>query len=340
MVQALSQDWRERRVLVTGATGIVGSWLCAELVRRGAHAVAFVLDDDPLTMFYAEGTVRRCAVVRGNLNRYEDCARAINAHDVEVVFHLGAQTLVGTALRDPLETFESNVRGTYNLLEAARRMGDLVKAVVVASSDKAYGDSPELPYFEDMPLAGRHPYDVSKSCTDLLASCYFATYGLPVTIARCGNIFGGGDLNWSRIVPGTIRSLLLGERPVLRSDGTNVRDYIYVKDIVAAYLTLAENAERLEIKGEAFNFSLESRVNVIEIVRTICELMEAPFDPVIRGDARHEIKDQTLSSVKAHALLGWQPAWTMEQGLRETIHWYRAHLADRKPSGLILDVLR
>ncbi len=340
MVQALSGGWRDRRVLVTGATGVVGSWLCAELVRRGAHVVAFVLDDDPLTMFYSEGTASRCATVRGNLSRYEDCARAINAHDVEVVFHLGAQTLVGTALRDPLETFESNVRGTYNLLEAARRMSGLVKAVVIASSDKAYGDSPELPYFEDMPLAGRHPYDVSKSCTDLLASCYFATYGLPVTIARCGNIFGGGDLNWSRIVPGTIRSLVLGERPVLRSDGTNVRDYIYVRDIVAAYLALAENVERAEVKGEAFNFSLESRVSVIEIARTIADLMEASFDPDIRADASHEIKDQTLSSAKAHAVLGWRPAWTMEQGLRETIHWYRAYLAQRKSSAVILDVLR
>ncbi|MFY9781554.1 MAG: NAD-dependent epimerase/dehydratase family protein [Candidatus Baltobacteraceae bacterium] len=340
MVQALSGGWRERRVLVTGATGIVGSWLCAELVRRGAHVVAFVLDDDPLTMFYAEGTARRCSIVRGNLHRYEDCARAINAHDVEVVFHLGAQTLVETALRDPLETFESNLRGTYNLLEAARRMSGLVKTVVVASSDKAYGDSPELPYFEDMPLAGRHPYDVSKSCTDLLASCYFATYGLPVAVARCGNIFGGGDLNWSRIVPGTIRSLVRGERPVLRSDGTNVRDYIYVKDVVAAYLTLAENVERTDVKGEAFNFGLQSRVNVLEIVRTICTLMEAPFDPVIRADSSHEIKDQTLSSVKAHAVLGWEPAWTIEQGLRETIHWYRAYLAERAPGGAILDVLR
>jgi CDP-glucose 4,6-dehydratase len=340
VVQTLSADWRGRRVLVTGATGIVGSWLCAELVRRGAHVVAFVLDDDPLTMFYSEGTARRCAIVRGNLQRYEDCARAINGREVEVVFHLGAQTLVGAAVRDPLETFESNVRGTYNLLEAARRAEGLVKAVVVASSDKAYGDSPDLPYLEDMPLAGRHPYDVSKSCTDLLASCYFTTYGLPVTIARCGNIFGGGDLNWSRIVPGTIRSLVLGERPVLRSDGTNVRDYIYVKDIVAAYLALAENAERPGVMGEAFNFSLESGLSVIEIVRTIAELMDAPFDPDIRADARHEIKDQTLSAVKAHTVLGWRPAWTIKRGLQETIDWYCAHLAETRPAGLLLDVLR
>ncbi len=340
MVQALGANWRARRVLVTGATGMVGSWLCAELVRRGAHVTALVLDDDPLSMFYSEGTARRCAIVRGNLQRYEDCARAINGGEAEVIFHLGAQTLVGAAVRDPLETFESNIRGTYNLLEAARRMDGLVKGVVVASSDKAYGDSPELPYVEEMPLAGRHPYDVSKSCTDLLASCYFTTYGLPVTIARCGNIFGGGDLNWSRIVPGTIRSLVLGERPVLRSDGTNVRDYIYVKDIVAAYLALAENAARPDVMGEAFNFSLEAGLSVVDIVRTIADLMEAPFDPDIRADARHEIKDQKLSSVKAHAVLGWRPAWTIEQGLRETIAWYCAHLAETYPAGLLLDVLR
>ena len=219
-------------------------------------------------------------------------------------------------------------------------MSGLVKAVVVASSDKAYGQSAQLPYVEEMPLAGRHPYDVSKSCTDLLASCYFATYGLPVAIARCGNIFGGGDLNWSRIVPGTIRSLLLGEHPVLRSDGTNVRDYLYVKDVVAAYLALADNIGRAEVAGEAFNFSLQSRVTVLEIAQTIAKLMETHLDPVIRADARHEIKEQTLSSAKAHAVLGWRPVWTIEQGLRETIAWYRAYLAEQRQCAAILRVVR
>ena len=185
------------------------------------------------------------------------------------MFHLGAQTIVGTALRDPLECFESNIRGTYNLLEAARRLAPLVKAFVVASSDKAYGDSPVLPYTEDMPLNGKHPYDVSKSCTDLLSTTYHHTYGLPVTIARCGNIYGGGDLNWSRIVPGTIRSLLRGERPVLRSDGGPMRDYIYVKDVVDAYIALAEASDRPDVVGEAFNFSPQSRCTVREIVDAI-----------------------------------------------------------------------
>jgi len=315
-------SWHERRVLVTGATGIVGSHLCRALLERGAYVVAQVRDDDPQSSFYRDAIALRCSVVRGELQRYEDCVRAINSHDIEVVFHLGAQTLVGTAVRDPLETFESNVRGTYNLLEAARRMGGLVKAFVVASSDKAYGDSPILPYTEDMPLAGRHPYDVSKSCTDLLATCYGTTYDLPVAIARCGNIYGAGDLNWSRIVPGTIRSILLGERPVLRSNGTSIRDYIYVTDVVDAYLALAEAIEKPGVRGAAFNFSPESRIDVFEVVRTLARLMDSRLEPIVLDVAVHEIKNQSLDASKARAVLGWQPAWTLEAGLRATIPWY------------------
>jgi CDP-glucose 4,6-dehydratase len=198
-----------------------------------------------------------------------------------------------------------------------------VRAVVVASSDKAYGDSDVLPYTEDMPLAGRHPYDVSKSCTDMLASCYAASYGVPLAIARCGNIYGAGDLNWSRIVPGTIRSLLAGERPVLRSDGKSIRDYIYVADVVAAYLLLAERIDGGEAQGEAFNFSPETKVDVFGIVRTISQLMESELEPVVLGTATHEIKDQTLDASKAHAALDWRPAWALEDGLRATIPWYR-----------------
>jgi CDP-glucose 4,6-dehydratase len=249
--------------------------------------------------------------------------RALNAHEIEIVFHLGAQTLVGAALRDPIETFESNIRGTYNLLDAVRRLQDLVRVVVVASSDKAYGDSDVLPYTENMPLAGRHPYDVSKSCTDLLATCYAVSYGVPLAIARCGNIYGAGDLNWSRIVPGTIRSLLAGQRPVLRSDGKSIRDYVYVADVVSAYLVLAEAIEAGGVRGEAFNFSPETKVDVFEIVRTISALLESDLQPVVLGTATHEIKDQTLDASKARATLGWQPAWTLEAGLRATIPWYR-----------------
>jgi CDP-glucose 4,6-dehydratase len=316
-------DWHERRVLVTGATGIVGSHLCTALLDRGAHVVALVRDDDPLSSFYRDGIAPRCAIVRGELQRYEDGMRALNAHEIEYVFHLGAQTLVGTALRDPIETFESNIRGTYNLLDAARRLSGLVRAVIVASSDKAYGDSEILPYTEDMPLAGRHPYDVSKSCTDLLSTCYAVSYGVPLAIARCGNIFGAGDLNWSRIVPGTIRSLLAGERPVLRSDGKSIRDYIYVADVVSAYLALAEGIDVPGVRGEAFNFSPETKVDVFAIVRAISELMDSDLEPVVLGTATHEIKDQTLDASKARSVLDWEPAWTLHDGLRETIPWYR-----------------
>jgi len=323
--------WSERRALVTGATGIVGSWLCEALAARGATVVALVLDDDPQSRFYRAGIDRACHVVRGNLANVADCARAINAHECDVVFHLGAQTIVGTALRDPLECFESNVRGTYNLLESARRLAPLVKAFVVASSDKAYGDSPVLPYTEDMPLAGKHPYDVSKSCTDLLSASYHHTYGLPVTIARCGNIYGGGDLNWSRIVPGTIRSLLRGERPVLRSDGGPVRDYIYVKDVVDAYVALAEASGRADVAGEAFNFSPQSRCTVREIVDAIGRVMRVEPDPVVLNTAAMEIRDQTLDAGKARARLGWRASWALDDGLRETVAWYRDHLSS--PAG-------
>lgn len=312
---------------MTGATGIVGAHLCRALLEKGAYVVALVRDDDPQSSFYRDGIANRCSIVRGELQRIEDCVRALNGHEIEVIFHLGAQTLVGAALRDPLETFESNVRGTYNLLEAVRRLGDLVKAVVIASSDKAYGDSEILPYTENMPLAGRHPYDVSKSCTDLIATSYAVTYRVPLAIARCGNIYGGGDLNWSRIVPGTIRSLIGGERPVLRSDGTNIRDYIYVADVVSAYLILAEKIDAPGVRGEAFNFSPETRVTVFEIVRAIEAQLQTGLEPVVLNTATHEIKDQTLNAKKARDLIGWEPQWSLEAGLSETIPWYRSLLA-------------
>jgi CDP-glucose 4,6-dehydratase len=321
--------WTARRVLVTGATGIVGSWLCKDLLERGACVTAFVRDDDPQSDFFRSETANGCNIIRGDLANFTDCLRAINGSESDVVFHLGAQTLVGAALREPLETFESNIRGTYNLLEAARRLPGLARSIVIASSDKAYGDAGGLPYDEDMPLRARHPYDVSKSCADLLATTYAHTYGLRVAIARCGNIFGGGDLNWSRIVPGTIRSLLRGERPVLRSNGAAIRDYIYVRDVVSAYVLVAEALDAGRIAGEAFNFSPESRVSVLEIVERIASVLGARSEPVILDNACFEIPSQTLSSAKARASLGWQPAWSLDAGLDETVTWYRAHLRPR-----------
>ena len=327
-------SWKERRVLVTGATGIVGSWLCEALIERGAYVVALVRDHDPQSRFYYERIAERCSVVSGDLVSYADTLRALNEHEIGTVFHLGAQTIVGSAERDPLGTFESNIRGTYMLLEAARQLPTLIKAFIVASSDKAYGDSPTLPYTEDMPLRGLHPYDVSKSCTDMLAQTYHHSYGLPVAIARCGNIYGGGDLNWSRIVPGTIRSILSGERPVLRGDGGNIRDYIYVRDVVDAYIDLAEHLETSSIAGNAYNFSPESRWSVLEIVEMVGKAMGVQPDPVILNKAKLEIRDQTLDSSKAKRELGWNSRWTLERGLAETVSWYREFLSSDLPKGL------
>src|SRR5215470_17177111 len=268
----LMTNWVGRRVLVTGATGIVGSALTRRLLDAGAYVVVLVRDWDPQSELVRTGDIRRTSVVNGRLEDYDTLERAINEHEIETVFHLGAQPIVTTAFRNPLPTFEANIRGTYNLLEACRVHRSLVSSVIVASSDKAYGDAPSLPYTEDMPVNGRHPYDVSKSCTDLLAMAYAQSYDLPAVVARCGNIYGGGDLNWSPIVPGTIRSLWRGERPIIRSNGLFTRDYIYVQDVVDAYLALAPRAGDAGIKGEAFNFSPESRVSVLEITLAIQRL--------------------------------------------------------------------
>jgi CDP-glucose 4,6-dehydratase len=324
----MTQSWSERKVLVTGATGIVGSWLTRRLIAMNAQVIALIRDWDPQTELIRSGDVNRVTVVSGALEDYTAVERAINTHEVDTVFHLGAQAIVDIALRSPLPTFEANIRGSYNLLDACRVHRDLVKRVVIASSDKAYGDSPTLPYTEDMPANGRHPYDVSKSCTDLLAQTYAHTYGMAVTVARCGNIYGGGDLNWSRIVPGTIRSIVAGQAPVLRSDGQFVRDYIYVEDVVDAYLALAVNCEADGVKGEAFNFSPESRVTVIEITKMIQRLMgRSDLEPVILNRAAAEIRDQYLDSSRARQRLGWQPRFSLEQGLKATIEWYTEYLA-------------
>lgn len=319
--------WPGRNALVTGATGLVGSWLVPRLLEAGARVSLLVRDWDPESELIRSGTVSRCRVVSGRLEEVADVERALVEHEIDTLVHLGAQTLVGSALRSPLATFEANVRGSYNLLEACRRQATGIRRILVASSDKAYGTSPVLPYVEEMPLRGEHPYDVSKSCTDLLARCYAVTYDLPVAIARCGNIYGGGDLNWSRIVPGTIRSVLRGERPVLRSDGTYVRDYLYVEDVVDAYLLLADGADREGVRGEAFNFSPERPLTVLEITRALLGLLgRQDLPPVILDDARAEIRDQFLDSSKARRVLGWVPRWSLEDGLRATVAWYRTFL--------------
>jgi CDP-glucose 4,6-dehydratase len=318
--------WRDRRVLVTGCTGLVGAWTTRALVERGAHVVGLVRDQVCGSELTRSGLVASIDVVRGCVEDQSLLERVLAEYEVQTVFHLAAQTIVGIANRYPLSTFESNIKGTWCLLEAARRCGHRPD-VVVASSDKAYGEQAELPYTEETPLAGRHPYDVSKSCADLLALAYHHTYGLPVCVTRCGNFYGGGDLNWNRIVPGTIRSVLRGEAPVIRSDGTNVRDYFYVKDGARAYLHLAEcMAARPEIAGQAFNFSADMPISVLDLVGRILRQMNTPLQPRVLGEARHEIRNQYLSSAKARQVLGWAPCYNLDESLRETIAWYEGFL--------------
>lgn len=319
--------WADKRVLVTGATGLVGSWATRRLVDEGAHVVVLIRDSDPQSELLRSKTIESTTVVNGRLEDFESVERAVNEHDVDTVLHLGAQTIVGTAFRSPLPTLKANVEGTWNVLEVARVHPSLVKRVVVASSDKAYGAVPQLPYAEDMPLRGTAPYEVSKSCTDLICTSYAVTYGTPVSIARCGNIYGGGDLNWSRIVPGTIRSLLRGEQPVLRSDGTFLRDYLYVEDVVDAYLTAAQALDDTIEAGEAFNFSDEKPLSVMEIYAAVCQAVTGgEVEPLILGKANDEIKDQYLDSAKARRVLSWSAGWGLEKGLQATVEWYRTLL--------------
>jgi CDP-glucose 4,6-dehydratase len=324
-VAITSSSWRHRRVFVTGCTGLLGAWLTAWLADREADVVGLVRDTVPRSNFYRMGLASRVMTVAGALEDHDLVERVINEYEIEVVFHLAAQTIVGIANADPRSTFSANVQGTWNVLEAVRRAGARVRAVVVASSDKAYGAQPVLPYQETTALEGRHPYDVSKSCADLIAQSYWHTYRLPVAVTRCGNFFGGGDLNFNRIVPGTIRSLLHGERPVIRSDGSPRRDYFYIEDGVAAYVALAEQMLAGERHGEAYNFSNEQPVSVREITDLLIRLVGRPdLEPVVLGTARNEIPDQFLSAEKARKDLGWAPAYGFEGGLRRTVDWYRA----------------
>jgi len=318
--------WVERNVLITGGTGLLGAWLTIALVDRGANVVGLIFDEDPRSHLGRSGYDRRVHRVYGSVTDYTLMERVLNEHNIEAIFHLAAQSLVGPANRAPLSTFEANIRGTWNVLEAARR-SPTVGRVVTASSDKAYGEQETLPYAETAPLQGCHPYDVSKSCADLIASSYVKTYGLPVCVTRCGNIYGGGDLHWNRIVPGTIRSVLRGERPLIRSDGTMTRDYLYVEDIVAAYLLLAECMDDPSLHGNAFNFGLNDPKTVLEMVQAICIVTGCTdLEPIILNEATHEIPHQYLDSSKARRLLGWEPAWSLEEGLQKTVAWYRDFL--------------
>ncbi len=323
--------WQDRPALVTGASGLLGSWLTRRLVAEGANVVCLLRDWVPQSEFVNTGQSDNVNVVHGDVEDRSVLERALGEYEVEVVFHLAAQTIVGIANKNPVSTFETNIRGTWNMLEACRR-APRVKSIVVASSDKAYGDQTELPYHEGMPLQGRHPYDVSKSCADLIAQTYAATFDLPVGITRCGNFYGGGDLNWNRVVPGTIRSVLRGERPVIRSDGQYIRDYFYVEDGAAAYMVLGERlVSNAELAGMAFNFSNEIQLTVLQLVQRILDKMGSNLAPDVQNRPLKEIRCQYLSAQRARELLNWSPEYTLDQGLERTIAWYR-RLHEGKPS--------
>ena len=315
--------WQGRPTLVTGATGLVGAWLVRRLIEQRASVVCLVRDWVPESELVRGRLIESVKVVRGDIRDSALMERTLGEYEIDTVFHLAAQTIVSIANRSPISTLETNIQGTWVLLEACRR-SPTVKQIVVASSDKAYGDQEVLPYSETMPLQGTHPYDVSKSCADLIAYAYHATYNLPVVITRCGNFYGGGDLNWNRIVPGTIRSVLQGERPVIRSDGQFIRDYFYVEDGAAAYMLLAERLiASPDLSGERFNFSNELQVTVAELVERILGAMGSNLKPEMRNEASNEIRAQHLSAAKAREMLGWQPLFDLDQGLALTINWYR-----------------
>ena len=329
------QWWRSRPVLVTGGTGLLGSQLCAKLVGHGAQVVAVVRDRLASSPLFTEEAGRHVTMAYGDIRDQAFIERVLNNYEIKTVFHLAAQAIVGAANRNPVETFDSNIKGTWTVLEAARRVPG-VEQIVTASSDKAYGVHEVLPYTEDAPLQGTHPYDVSKSCADLIAQTYAHTYKLPVCIARCGNLYGGGDLHWNRLVPGTMRAAIEGSAPLIRSDGSMTRDYIYVEDGANAYLTLARKmSEDPSLHGQAFNFGNNAPLSVLQLVQQILQVAgRTDLQPVILNQANNEIPAQYLDSSRAMHVLGWQPQYTLEAGLRATLDWYRNYLAESSSSQL------
>ena len=322
----MSHFWRDRRVFVTGGSGLIGGWLVEELINEGADVIVLLRDWVPHSKLLSEESLKKATIIRGDLSNPTKLERILSEYEVQNVIHLAAQTIVPIANKNPLSTFESNIAGTWNLLEACRHVKS-VSSIVVASSDKAYGDAPELPYHEEMPLRAVYPYDVSKACADMICLSYAKTFDLPVSITRCGNFFGGGDLNWNRIIPGTIRAAIRGEAPIIRSDGTLIRDYIYVEDAVNAYLTLSKALSKdPDLKGEAFNFSNETQRTVLELTNLILTELSSDLAPIVQGDNKGEIKAQYLNPSKASSLLGWKAQFGLEEGLNKTISWYKNYL--------------
>lgn len=327
-VVGMDDFWRGRRVFVTGGTGFIGSWLVKTLVERGTDVVVLVRDDvsaaNNCLDLFEDVSPRVAAKVTGDVIDYEKILRCLNEYEIEYCFHLAAQTIVGTASRNPLSTFESNIKGTWNVLEAARSLST-IRGVLVASSDKAYGVQEELPYTEATALLPKYPYGTSKACADMLTRCYYHTYGIPTAVTRCANIYGPVDLNFSRIVPETVRAVLFDRRPVIRSDGSPVRDYLYVKDAASAYLMAAEKLDKLG--GEALNFGTNSPMTVLDLVREIIRLSGKQLKPEVLGSKppEGEIGRQFLSAEKAQRLIGWRPQYALQEGLRETIEGYRRY---------------
>jgi len=328
MGEERSSFWRKKKVFITGCTGLLGSWLTKDFLGLGRTVVGLIRDTVPKSNLWVRNSQEPSIheilnIVWGGVEDYSLLERTLNEYEIDTVFHLAAQTIVGTANRNPLSTFETNIRGTWNLLEACRR-SPLVERIIVASSDKAYGEQDKLPYREATPLEGRFPYDVAKSCADLISQSFYHSFNLPVCIIRCGNLFGGGDLNFNRLIPGVIEAVLFNERPVIRSDGKPIRDYLYVKDAVNGFLLVTEKMAELNLYGEAFNFSNEVQKTVLEIAHMILTLMKAThLKPIILGEAKMEISQQYLSCEKARKILGWKPNFTLEEGFKETIDWYK-----------------
>jgi CDP-glucose 4,6-dehydratase len=316
-----------RSVLVTGAYGLLGSWLTKDLVAQGARVTVIKRDDTMASALTLEGTEQRVNVVRGDVVDLSLMERALTEYEVDTVFHLAAQAIVGIASRSPLSTFETNIRGTWIVLEACRRVG--IRAAIVAASDKAYGMHEELPYREEHALQPRYPYEVSKAATDMIARSYWHTYGLPVAVTRLANMYGGGDLNTSRLVPEVVLAAIDGRPPIIRSDGTAQRDFLYVEDAVHAYLAICALVDAGPGAGEAFNAGGERPYSVLEVVETACRAAGADVTPQIRGERTPtgEIDCQWLDSAKLRAASGWAPRVSLEEGLARTVDWYRTHRA-------------
>lgn len=311
-------------MLITGASGLLGSEMVSQLLNKGANVVTIVRDTVPKSRFFLENLNSKVTITRGDIEDYSFVERVMAEYEINTVFHLAAQPIVKIANSSPLGTFNANIKGTWNVLEAARNHMSTVKSVVVASSDKAYGTSPILPYDESVPLRGQHPYDVSKSCVDLLSQSYWYTYKLPVNITRCGNFYGPGDLNYNRIIPGTILSVINNERPIIRSDGSYIRNYFYIKDAADGYITISENRD--SVLGEAFNLGSEERYSVLEITNLVLKVMGSKLAPVVRNEVSNEIKEQYLSIKKVKETLNWKPKYKTEDALLETVSWYKKYV--------------